>query len=312
MIAAASLGDTSFWVGTGILVATFGIFTLGLQLNVGFTGLLNFGQVGFMAIGAYAMAILVIDTRLSLWLAMPAAVLIAMAAGMLLGLTSLRLRGDYFAIASVAFAEIVRYTAQNARGLTGGNQGLFGYDAAWVSTSRSMSDALGLRADLYEVPLLLIAAGALIVLLLAMRALQATPWGRVLRAIREDEDAVRALGKNPLVYKLQSLAIGAGLGALSGLVLALHQADISPPLFAASFTFFGYTMLMLGGLGSYPGVLVGAVLLEVFTEAMRSLPVSDADAGALRFLLVGLLLIIVVAVRPQGILGNRREMVLGD
>lgn len=312
MIVAASLGGTSFWVGTGILVATFGIFTLGLQLNVGFTGLLNFGQVGFMAIGAYAMAILVNDAHLVIWVAMPAAVSIAMAAGALLGLTTLRLRGDYFAIASVAFAEIVRYVAQNARGFTGGNLGLFGYDADWVSTSNSISDTLSLRGDLYEVPLLIAAWILFLLLLVALRVLQSTPWGRVLRAIREDEDAVRALGKNPMTFKLQSLAVGSALGATSGLVLALHQAEISPPLFAASVTFLGYTMMMLGGLGSYAGVLIGAVLLEVFTEAMRSLPVSDADAGALRFILVGLLLIAVVALRPQGILGNRREMVLGD
>src|ERR671925_1829632 len=114
-----------FWTGVGILAGIYTIFTLGLQLNVGFTGIVNFGQAGFMAVGAYAMAILVAKAGWSFWLAMPAAVLIAMAFGLIVGLPSLRLRADYFAIATIAMAEVVRLFAQNARGLTGGNQGIF-------------------------------------------------------------------------------------------------------------------------------------------------------------------------------------------
>ena len=103
-----------FWIGVGVVAGIYGIFTLGLQINVGFTGLLNLGQAGFMAIGAYAMGMLVVDAGWSLWVAMPAAILVAVVAGLLVGLPSLRLRSDYFAIATIAFAEIVRYTFQNA------------------------------------------------------------------------------------------------------------------------------------------------------------------------------------------------------
>ena len=309
-----SLGGTQFWIGVGVIAGVYGIFTLGLQLNVGYTGIYNFGQVGFMAVGAYAMGILVVESHLSFWLALPLATLIAMATAMLVGLPSLRLRADYFAIATIAFAEIVRYVAQNARGLTGGNQGLLGFDSSWSSVSKSIADALGLGFDLYLVPLLIITWVLFVVLAVAMRLLVRTPWGRVLRGIREDEDAVRALGKNPFPYKLQSLAIASALAALSGYLLALDLAFLNPSEFVSAFTFIGYAMLILGGLGSWAGVIVGAILMEFLLEATRSLdlPLSGDKVAALRFIIVGLALILLMAFRPQGIFGKRQEMVLGE
>ena len=122
--------SVDFWLGVGVIAGIYGIFVLGLQINVGFTGLLNLGQAGFMSIGAYAMGMLVVDAGWSLWAAMPVAVAIAVVAGLLVGLPSLRLRSDYFAIATIAFAEIVRYTFQNAA-FAGGNQGIIGYDQEW-------------------------------------------------------------------------------------------------------------------------------------------------------------------------------------
>ena len=309
-----ALGGTQFWIGVGVIAGVYGIFTLGLQLNVGYTGIYNFGQVGFMAIGAYAMGILVVKSHLSFWLALPIATIIAVAAGMVIGLPSLRLRADYFAIATIAFAEIVRYVAQNARDLTGGNQGLLGFDSTWNTLSMSISDKLGLGPDLFLVPLLIVTWVLFLVLTLVMRALLLTPWGRVLRGIREDEDAVRALGKNPFAYKLQSLAIAAVLGALSGYLLALDLAFLNPTEFVSAFTFIGYAMLILGGLASFPGVIVGAVIMEFLLEATRSvdLPLSGEKVAALRFVIVGLALILLMAFRPQGIFGKREEMVLGD
>jgi branched-chain amino acid transport system permease protein len=127
--------DFGFWTSVGILAGTYVLFTLGLQLNVGYTGIVNFGQAGFMAIGAYAMGVLVVKAEWSFWLALPTAVLIAIGFGLLVGLPSLRLRADYFAIATIAAAEIVRITALNLRDVTGGNQGLFGFDQSWNSLS---------------------------------------------------------------------------------------------------------------------------------------------------------------------------------
>ena len=313
-VSLGGLGGTQFWIGVGVIAGVYGIFTLGLQLNVGYTGIYNFGQVGFMAIGAYAMGILVVKAHLSFWAALPLATLLAVAAGMLIGLPSLRLRADYFAIATIAFAEIVRYVAQNARGLTGGNQGLLGFDSTWNSISTSISNSLSLGPDLFLVPLLIVTWVLFLVLTFGMRALQLTPWFRVLRGIREDEDAVRALGKNPFPYKLQSLAIASVLGALSGWLLALDLAFLNPTEFVSAFTFIGYAMLILGGLASFPGVIVGAVIIQFLLEATRSidLPLSGDKIAALRFIIVGLALILLMAFRPQGIFGKREEMVLGE
>jgi len=213
-ISFSAFGHAEFWIGVGVLAGIYGIFVLGLQLNVGFTGIINFGQVGFMSIGAYAMAILVLKAHLSFWLSLPTATAVAVAAGLLIGLPSLRLRADYFAIATIAFAEIIRYVAENARGLTNGNIGLLGFDSSWVSVSNSIQGWLSTSE--IQLPLLLVTWGLFGVLIVVMRRVQGTPWGRVLRAVREDEDAARALGKNVFSYKLQSLAIAATLGSLAG------------------------------------------------------------------------------------------------
>src|SRR5215218_9637208 len=136
--------DTGFWSGVGVIAGVYALVALGLQLNVGFTGIVNFGAAGFMAVGAYSMAIFVLKVGLSFWLALPLAILITMAFGLLIGLPSLRLRADYLAIATIAMAEIVRVVAQNARGLTGGNQGLFCnpsgncYDDTWLNISSTI------------------------------------------------------------------------------------------------------------------------------------------------------------------------------
>jgi branched-chain amino acid transport system permease protein len=144
--------------------------------------------------------------------------------------------------------------------------------------------------------------------------LQRTPWGRVLRAVREDEDAARALGKRTLVYKLQSLAMGATLGAMAGWFLALNLNFLNPIEFEPLITFLGYAVLVLGGLASYWGIAVGSVILWTILEGTRfiDLPISAEKEAAVRFMIVGLLLILLMAFRPQGLFGKREEMVLGD
>ncbi len=310
-----ALTGADFWIGVGILAGIYAIFTLGLQLNVGFTGIFNFGQAGFMAIGAYTMGILVVRAGWSMWAAMAASIFVAMLAGVLIGLPSLRLRADYFAIATIAFAEIVRYVAVNARGLTGGSQGLLGFDDAWLDVSDTILGWLPAAwQDQFLLPLLIVVWLFALVLTGLLALLQRTPWGRVLRAIREDEDAARALGKNVFAYKLQSIAIAAALGAVAGWFVALNLAFVEPSSFEPLFTFIGFTILVLGGLASYVGVAIGALILWTLLEATRflDLPLAAEKVAALRFVIVGLALILLVAFRPQGILGKREEMVLHD
>lgn len=300
-----------FWIGVGVVAGIYGIFTLGLQINVGFTGLLNLGQAGFMAIGAYAMGMLVVDAGWSLWVAMPAAILVAVAAGLLVGLPSLRLRSDYFAIATIAFAEIVRYTFQNAE-FAGGNQGILGFDEEWRAVAGWLSDrlaAIGLGGQ-SQLPILLAVWIVFLLCLVLLRFLQASPWGRVLKAIREDEEAVAALGKNVLAYKLQSLGFAAALAAIAGFFLALNVTYLYPSEFDPIFTFFGYAVLILGGFASYGGVVLGTIVLWSLIEGLRflDLPLSAGQLASLRFVLVGLALVLLSLLRPQGLLGRKAEM----
>jgi len=309
--------DFGFWTSVGILAGTYTLFTLGLQLNVGYTGIVNFGQAGFMAIGAYAMGILVVKAGWSFWLAMPAAVGFAIAFGLLVGLPSLRLRADYFAIATIAAAEIVRLTAQNARDLTGGNQGLFGFDESWNSLSDQIDSwlqSLGWSDPETLFPLFIMVWLTALAATLLLHFAQKSPWGRVLRAVREDEDAARALGKNTLAYKLQSLAIAATLGAFAGFFLAINLNFLNPDEFEPVFTFIGYAVLVLGGLANYWGVAIGAIIMWTILEGTRfvDLPISAEREAAVRFMIVGLVLILLMAFRPQGMFGKKEEMVLGE
>jgi branched-chain amino acid transport system permease protein len=317
-----SFTSIGFWTSVGILAGTYTIFVLGLQINVGYTGIFNFGQAGFMAVGAYSMAILTVGPDgggqiVSFWLSLPLAILITIAFGLLVGLPSLRLRADYFAIATIAAAEAVRLFALNARSLTGGNQGLIGFGDDWDSISRTIEgwlQDLGWSDPETLFPLLIVVWITAAILTVGLRFIQETPWGRVLRAVREDEDAARALGKNVFAYKLQSLAIAGTMGAIAGFFLALNLNFVNPTEFEPIFTFIGYGILILGGLANYYGVALGSLIFWTLLEGLRfiELPLEEQQITAVRFIIVGLALILLMAFRPQGVAGKREEMVLGD
>ncbi len=309
-----ALAAPDFWIGVGIVAGIYSIFSLGLQLNVGLTGILNFGQAGFMAVGAYAMAILILRFHWPAPVALAASAAIAMLAGVVIGAASLRLSGDYLAMATIAAAQLVSGVAQNAAPLTGGNQGLLGYDAAWTTLARWMLarlSAVGL-GDQSQLPLFIVTWAIFGLALALLTGLRGTPWGRVLRAIREDEAAAAALGKNVFAYKLQSLAIAAGLAALAGDLLALNITLIYPQSFSADVTFIGFAVLVLGGLGSFAGVALGSVLLWSVLEAASfvRLPLAADKVAAVQMLIVGLVLIAVMVWLPEGLRGKREEMVL--
>ena len=308
------LMNEDFWINVGVLATTYGVFALGIQLNVGTTGIMNFGQAGFMAVGSYAMGILVVRTDVSFWLALLLGIPVAIAAALVVGLPSLRLRADYFAISTLAFSEIVRIVADNWDGLTGGNLGLFGYGDSWTEASARIDgwlESIGI-APRFLLPLFLVNLVILLVLTGLVALMVRSPWGRVLRAIREDEDAARALGKNTFVYKLQSLSIAASLAAVAGYMLAINISILSPANFDPVLTAYAYVIVILGGLGSYLGVVVGSFFLIFVLEATRyiELPLSDARVAALRFMIVGLVLMLLVVFRPQGLFGKRQELTL--
>jgi branched-chain amino acid transport system permease protein len=318
-----ALASGGFWAFVGVVAGIYTIFALGLQLQFGFAGLLNFGQVAFMAVGAYTMAILVVKEGWSTWLAAPLGIAAAAVAGLLLGLPSLRLRSDYFAIVTIAFSEIVRYVATNEDSLTGGSQGTIAlgkvgsasqYNGQWTRLQSWVQGRLQLSSK--DTTMLVIVWAVAIVLLTLVWLAVRTPWGRVLRAIREDEDAAASLGKNVLAYKLQALALGAALAGVAGLFYAWQFSFFSPDDFQPLLTFFAWMIVILGGLGRVWAVPVGAAVFGFLFAGTRFLdfrPLSyldSADRAYLRLIVIGLVIIGLVLVRPQGILGKRDEMVL--
>jgi branched-chain amino acid transport system permease protein len=319
----SALASGEFWAFVGVAAGIYTILALGLQLQFGYAGLLNFGQVAFMAIGAYTMAILVVKEGWSMWLASPLAIAAAAAAGLLLGIPCLRLRADYFAIVTIAFSEIVRYVATNEQSLTGGSQGTIAlgsvtqaseYNAQWESFQTRVGNWLHIGSKDVTM-LLLVWATALVLLTLTWLAVR-TPWGRVLRAIREDEDAAASLGKNVFAYKLQVLALGSALAGVAGLFYAWQFSFFSPDDFQPLLTFFAWMIVILGGVGRIWAVPVGAVVFGFLFAGTRFLdfePLSSLDSAErayVRLIVIGLVIIGLVVFRPQGILGRREEMVL--
>ena len=319
----SALGSGEFWAFVGVVAGIYTIFGLGLQLEFGFTGLLNFGHVAFMAVAAYAMAILVVKEGVDMWVAAPLAIAAAAAAGLLLGLPSLRLRSDYFAIVTIAFSEIVRYVATNQQSLTGGSQGTIAlgkvgeaaqYNSQWETFKNRVGAWLHIGSKDVTM-LVLVWATAVVLLTLTWLAVR-TPWGRVLRSIREDEDAAASLGKNVFAYKLQALAIGSALAGVAGLFYAWQFSFFSPDDFQPLLTFFAWMIVILGGLGRIWAVPVGAVVFGSLFAGTRFLdfePLSSLDSAErayIRLIVIGLVIIGLVLFRPQGLLGRREEMVL--
>jgi branched-chain amino acid transport system permease protein len=317
------LASGGFWAFVGVVAGIYTILALGLQVQFGFGGLLNFGQVGFMAIGAYTMAILVVKEHWSTWLAAPLAVGAAVLGGILVGLPTLRLRADYFAIITIAFSEIVRYVATNETSLTGGTQGTIAlgpvgtaseYNGGWTTFQSHVQHALGFSSG-DATMLVIVWAVAIVLLTLTWLALR-TPWGRVLRAVRDDEDAAASLGKNVFVYKLQALALGAALAGVAGLFYAWEFSFFSPDDFAPLLTFFAWMILLLGGLGRVWAVPVGAIVFGFIFAGTRFLNfppftwVASDERAYIRLIIIGLIILVLVVLRPQGLFGNRREMVL--
>jgi branched-chain amino acid transport system permease protein len=319
-----------FWIFVAVIAGIYTIFALGLYLQYALAGLPNFGHVAFAALAAYTMAILIIHLNVPMPVAAIAGLLVAVLFSLVLGIPSLRLRADYLAIATIAGGEIVRYLALNMQGLTGGPIGSIGmlgpsqlaqYNQSWDALLRPIVTALERNPVLApaasrDFAMLLIVWVTALILLVVFWLMVRSPWGRMMRAIREDEDAAAAVGKNVFRAKLQVLILGALLGGLAGLFLAWQIGIITPDDYQPTFTFYAYLILILGGTTRIWAIPVGALLFGLLYSGTRFLnfyPLSLFDSGDrayLRLILVGLLLILLMAIRPQGLLGNRRELLL--
>jgi branched-chain amino acid transport system permease protein len=284
--------QNAFWVRVVGYTMLYIILGLGLNLQVGFAGLLDLGYVAFYAIGAYTYALLAsgqFGLHLSFWLVLPVAGLLAGIAGVLLGLPVLRMRGDYLAIVTLAFGEIVRILATNLKGLTNGSQGIVGIDSP-VLFNLPLKTATHFY---YLIFIFLIAA------LIFVSRLNRSRTGRAWTALREDEDVAQMMGINTTYSKLLSFGIGAMMGGLCGAIFGAWQGSIFPDNFNLMVSINVICLVIIGGMGSIPGVVVGAVALITLPDILRQF--SDY-----RMLLFGLLLVVMMIARPDGFIPARR------
>jgi branched-chain amino acid transport system permease protein len=310
----------------GVPAAAYALSAIGLNLQFGYTGLLNFGHVAFMLVGAYGAAITV-DLGGSLWLGIPLGIAFAALLGLLLGFPTLRLRADYLAIVTIAAGEILRLIVRSsgAEPLTNGVFGIQAFADEFFDLNPIADGRYGIGRFRFDERTLwvLIAAWVLVALgTWIIWKLTRSPWGRVIRSIREDEDAARSLGKNVFWYKLQSLMIGGAYGAMAGIVLAVDQQNVSADFFIPLLTFYAYTIVILGGPGTVLGPIFGSILFWFLFELLDEFlfdavaagwfgnVIEPTDVGAIRFAAVGVGLMVLMAFRPQGIFGKREEVLL--
>ncbi|MEB3236689.1 MAG: hypothetical protein VKO64_03555 [Candidatus Sericytochromatia bacterium] len=277
---------------------------LGLNVTVGLAGLLDLGYIAFFGLGAYATAILMhggpaqaeASWGWSYWMAVPAAVAVAGLAGLVIGLPTLRLRGDYLAIVTLAFGQIAKLTENNWDALTNGPQGM--------EVGKPILFGLELRAgwQLYYILLLFV-----LLVWWSVRNLNKSAIGRAWVAIREDEIAAASTGVNVPRVKLLAFVTGAAIAGLVGSFFAVKQGFVSPPSFDFIETVTILAMVVLGGIGSLPGVILGAGLLAALPELLRSLPgllglEGQFDVTPYRMLLYGAAMVLMMAWRPEGLL----------
>ncbi|MUK03366.1 branched-chain amino acid ABC transporter permease [Vibrio cholerae] len=304
--------------------AAYALAALGLAVHFGYSGLLNFGQAGFMAVGAYGYAI----STLSFNAPLPVAVLVALLASVVfaivLGIPTLRLRADYLAIVTIAAAEIIRYivTTNGLTEVTGSANGLAAFEGGFYGLNPFPPGTytigpLGMNERDFWIRI--VGWSVVIIACLTVWLLMRSPWGRVLKGIREDENAVRSLGKNVYAYKMQALVIGGVLGSLAGIIFTLPRGAVQPANYATELTFFLYTCLLLGGMATVLGPVIGAMIFWVVLSLTQGLLyglievgaitfLSNSQAGQLRYILVGVALMLLMVFRPQGVLGNKKEL----
>lgn len=294
-----------------VFATAYAIITLGLNLQWGYTGLFNVGVAGFVALGAYTSALLTTPAQaghlaglgLPVAVGMLAAMVVTGVVGAMVGALALRLRQDYLAITTFGIAVTIQLFANNATALTGGPFGVQFIPKplqSWLGTGLPWTLAyLGLALAL------------LLVAYLAIEKLVNSPWGRVLRAIREDEDAASALGKASFSFRLQSFVIGSMLMGLGGAVYAHFVGYIAPDDFLPILTFQLWAMLIVGGSGNNRGAIVGAYVVWGFWTAAGGLmrgwvpPAEQARAAALQVVLIGCLIALMLVLRPKGIWGEK-------
>jgi branched-chain amino acid transport system permease protein len=380
----------------GVNAMYFAISAIGLNVQFGYAGLLNFGQAGFMACGAYAVGMTAHYYGISFWWGIPIAILYAVVFGLIMGVPTLRLKADYLAIVTIALAECLRLIMRSVtfKKYFGGSDGISNFNQAFVrrtpfnasgkyslypfADSTNAVGAVLLLATFGVCAAMLghmiaekwakderegfrtkwIVAGVLVFAFLMVASkrtqyggldfkslvvgwvlaafiavlvymLMRSPWGRVIKGIREDEDAVRSLGKNVYSYKMQALILGGVIATFSGIMFSVSRGSVQPDNYSRDVTFYVLTALVLGGLAKVSGSIVGPMLfwgilsfVDVFLNELTrtwggrvdifGIPLISkaSDIGVYTQIVIGLMLVFLMVFRPQGLFGNKKEMAL--
>lgn len=290
-----------YLVAISITILIYMLMASGLALQYGFTGLINFGYVGFFAIGAYCSALLSMK-GVPLPVSFLAATLLAAIVAWPLGIITLRLSGDYLAIITLGFSESLRMALQKEEWLTRGVHGIPGLPRVFDDWAGAGS------GDKTLLVLLLITNVAVFAV---MRHLVRSPFGRVIASIRDNEIAVSALGKSPPAFKTRSLMLGSAVAGLAGAFQAHYVTFISPDQFVPIITFYVWIAIILGGAGRISGIIVGTIILLAFLEGSRFMRdfvigVSEVQLASVRFFIIGMALICTVLYRPDGLFAPRK------
>lgn len=324
--------ENTIRASVGVDAIYFAIAALGLNIHFGYTGMLNFGQAAFMACGSYGLGMTAQYFGVGLWWGIPIGIILVIILALIVGIPTLRLRADYLAIVTIATAEIVRLFVRSVKfnNIFGGTEGISNFSRQYRDLNPfDPSKTYGVRPFLYTgYSFFTIIIGWVLVGLFSLFVwqLMRSPWGRVIKGIREDEDAVRSLGKNVFYYKMQALIIGGILGMFAGMVLSLDRGSVQPDNYSRMVTFYILTALVLGGLAKVSGSVFGSVLFwflfvlsdNILREVTRDGPlqiggrtiIQSNQVGAVNYMFVGIGLMLLIVFRPQGLFGNRQEMAL--
>jgi branched-chain amino acid transport system permease protein len=317
------LSEARYWIDLGILVLTYVMLGWGLNIVVGLAGLLDLGYVAFYAVGAYTYAILSTTFHLSFWVCLPLAGMLSATWGVLLGFPVLRLRGDYLAIVTLAFGEIIRLVLINWVAVTNGGAGISSIPRASFFGLPFTDDENGFAAffgleftPMHRIVFLfyLILALALLTSLVTTR-LRKLPVGRAWEALREDEIACRSLGINTTTTKLTAFATGAMFGGLAGSFFAVRQGFVSPESFNFLESAIVLAIVVLGGMGSQIGVVIAAIAMIAGPEMLRNLGFlksvfgEEFDPNEYRLLIFGLAMVMMMIWRPRGLVSTREPTV---
>jgi len=287
---------TSIAVTAGI----YALMALGVNLTWGLAGMINLGLAGFFAVGAYTTALLT-KAGWPIPLGVAAAAVTAAATGALVALVTARLRSDYLAIVTLGFSESVRIAAANEIWLTNGSDGIAGIPGPWRGA---------VPPQVFEQRFLLIVLVVLAVTFVLLQRLSRSPFGRVLRAVRDDEDVAAVAGKHVLVFKVQAFALGAAVLGIAGALYAHDTSYVAPDIFAPLLTLNIILALVAGGLGNNAGAVLGAALIVALLEGTRFIApllwfLAPAQEAAMRELLISVLLLAMLRVLPGGVVAER-------